>query len=95
MFVDDVVDAFVRAAEKGGGLVINIGTGVETSVNDLYATMAQVAGVDAPATMADARAGEVPRSSLDAGRAGIQLGWQPWTDLPVGSAAVLEYFRTK
>ena len=32
VFVDDVVDAFVRATEKGGGLLMNIGTGVETSV---------------------------------------------------------------
>jgi UDP-glucose 4-epimerase len=33
VFVDDVVDALVRAADRGTGLVINIGTGVETSVN--------------------------------------------------------------
>src|ERR1700728_3242602 len=40
VYVDDVVDAFVRAATRGGGLICNIGTGRETSVNDLYATMA-------------------------------------------------------
>lgn len=95
VYVDDVVDAFVRAAEKGGGLIINIGTGVETSVNDLYSTMARVAGVDRSATLAPARTGELFRSSLDAGRAGMQLGWKPWTDLATGTAAVLEYFRNK
>ncbi|MCU1496864.1 MAG: UDP-glucose 4-epimerase [Acidimicrobiales bacterium] len=95
VYVDDVVDAFVRAADKGGGLILNIGTGVETSVNELYGTMARVAGVDRAAELAPARGGEVPRSSLDAGRAGIQLGWKPWTELPVGAAAVLEFFRTK
>ena len=41
VFVDDVCDAFVRAAEKGGGLVINIGTGVETSVQHLFDAMAR------------------------------------------------------
>ena len=95
VFVDDVVDAFVRAADKGSGLVLNIGTGVETSVNELYATMAQVAGVDRAAELAPARTGEVPRSSLDASRAGIHLGWKPWTDLSAGSAAVLDYFRNR
>jgi UDP-glucose 4-epimerase len=95
VYVDDVVDAFVRASEKGGGLVINVGTGVETSVNDLYATMARVAGVDRAAVLAPAREGEVPRSALDAGRAAMQLGWKPWTDLATGSAAVLDYFRTR
>jgi UDP-glucose 4-epimerase len=95
VYVDDVVDAFVRASDKGGGLVINIGTGVETSVNELYTTMARVAGVDQAAVLAPARDGEVPRSALDAARAEMQLGWKPWTDLATGSAAVLEYFRNR
>lgn len=95
VYVDDVVDAFVRAADKGSGLVLNIGTGVETSVNDLYATMAQVANVDRAAELAPARDGELARSALDAGRAGIHLGWKPWTELPVGTTAVLDYFRNK
>ena len=95
VYVDDVVDAFVRASDEGGGLVINIGTGVETSVNELYTTMARVAGVDQAAVLAPARDGEVPRSALDAARAEMQLGWKPWTDLATGSAAVLEYFRNR
>ena len=44
-----VVDAFVRASTRSGGLVINIGTGEELSVNDLYATMAEAAGSGARA----------------------------------------------
>ena len=95
VFVDDVVDAFVRAAEKGSGLVLNIGTGVETSTSELYNTMARVAQVDQPAVHAPARDGEVARSALDAGRAGMHLGWKPWTDLAAGSAAVLDHFRSR
>jgi UDP-glucose 4-epimerase len=44
VFVDDVVDAFARAAERGGGLLLNIGTGIETSVNGLYQTMCEALG---------------------------------------------------
>lgn len=45
VYVDDVVDAFARAAERGSGLLVNIGTGVETSLDDLYRVMAAQAGV--------------------------------------------------
>jgi UDP-glucose 4-epimerase len=91
LFVDDCVDAFVRAAERGDGLVINIGTGVETSVIDLYLAMAEATGVDRPPRQGAAHAGEVQRSALDAGRAAIQLGWRPWTPVEEGVARVLEW----
>ncbi|MBV9936218.1 MAG: NAD-dependent epimerase/dehydratase family protein [Actinobacteria bacterium] len=93
VYVDDVVDAFARAATKGGGLLMNVGTGVETSVNELYLTMAAGAGVNEPALSAPARAGELLRSALDPGRAAIHLGWKPWTTLAEGTGAVLEWFR--
>lgn len=93
VYVDDVVDAFARAAERGGGLVLNVATGEETSVNDLYRTMAAQAGFERPALTAPARAGELQRSCLDPTRARIHLGWQPWTGLDEGTAAVVEWFR--
>jgi UDP-glucose 4-epimerase len=93
VFADDVVDAFVRAAERGSGLVANIGTGVETSVNQLYATMAGVAGVALDPVRAPARQGELQRSALDPTRAGIHLGWKPWTTIDDGVAAVLRWFH--
>ena len=93
VFVDDVVDAFVRAATRGGGLVCNIGTGRETSVNELFTTMAEQAGVDVAPVMAPLRPGELQRSSLDNERAAIQLGWRPWTDLADGTRAVLDFVR--
>ncbi len=93
VYVDDVVDAFVRAADRGSGLLCNIGTGVETSVNELYSAMAGAAGVSEPATYAPARAGELARSCLDPGRAAIHLGWEPWTELEVGVTEVLRWFR--
>jgi UDP-glucose 4-epimerase len=91
VYVDDVVDAFVRGATKGGGLLCNIGTGRETSVNELFREMAAQAGVTTEATYQPLRQGELLRSSLDPSRAGIQLGWRSWTELGPGTAAVLDF----
>lgn len=93
VYVDDVVDAFVRGVDRGGGLVINIGTGIETTVQDLYDTMADAVGSTEPARYEPARPGEVLRSALDPGRAEMQLGWKPWTALGEGIGRTLEYFR--
>jgi UDP-glucose 4-epimerase len=95
VYVDDVVDAFVRGATKGGGLVCNIGTGRETSVNQLYREMATQAGHRSEPTLKPLRQGELLRSCLDPTRAGIQLGWKPWTDLAAGTTGVLDFVRAR
>jgi len=95
VYVDDVVDAFARAADRGEGVRCNIGTGVETSVNTLYRTMADAAGVAAGPVYAPARTGELQRSSLNPMRAGTELGWRPTTSLRDGSLATLDWFRNR
>ena len=94
VYVDDVVDAFARAATRGSGLLMNIGTGVETSVNDLYSAMARAAGTDREPAYAAPRTGELARSALDPGRAAIHLGWRSWTTIPEGTPAVLDWFKS-
>ena len=95
VYVDDVVDAFSRAARKGGGLVLNIGTGGETSVAELQRLMAECGGSDLPPKYAPPRPGELLRSALDPGRAAIHLGWKPWTPLAGGVAAVIDHARAE
>jgi UDP-glucose 4-epimerase len=93
VYVDDIADAFMRATEKGGGLTLNIGTGVETSVQQLYDVMARLTGFREPAQYAPPRTGEVPRSALDAARAELHIGWKPFTSIDEGVARTLEYFK--
>jgi UDP-glucose 4-epimerase len=91
VYVDDVVDAFSRAADRGSGLLINIGTGIEMSNGELYRVMSEAAGTKTPPLYGPPRAGDVQRSALDPGRAEIHLGWKPWTALGDGVAALLAW----
>lgn len=82
LYIDDAVDALVRAATKGGGLVVNVGTGVATSVRDLWELMAGPDG--AVPTTTPRRRDDVTRFALSPTRARIHLAWAPWTELSVG-----------
>jgi UDP-glucose 4-epimerase len=93
VFVADVVDAFVAALERGDGCRINIGTGEQTSVNTLFATLAELAGYDRRATYAEERAGELRHIALDVRRAAEELGWKPAVSLREGLAATLDWLR--
>lgn len=82
VFIDDVVDAFVRSAKRGSGLVVNIGTGVLTTVRDLWVVMA---GRSAPLpAVSSPRPDDLLRMSVACTRARIHLAWAPWTDLETG-----------
>jgi UDP-glucose 4-epimerase len=95
VFVTDVVEAFFAASAKGDGETFNIGTGVETSVNDLYARMAAICGVEAEPEFKPARPGELDRSCLSSAKAGEILGWSPQKDLDEGLAETIEFLRTQ
>jgi len=65
VFVDDVVRANMAASELDLDGIFNVGTGVETSVIDLYAALCNVLGTDASPEHGPAKAGEQIRSVLD------------------------------
>jgi len=84
LFVDDAVDALVRAGERGSGLVINIGTGEQTSLRDLWALVSR--GTGSAPEIVPARPDELVRFAVSPVRARIHLAWAPWTPLSEGVA---------
>ena len=96
VYVDDVVDAFVRAAgPQADGVRLNIGTGQETSVRTLHRLIAAaVPGPDTP-TMRPPRPGELERIGLDNTAALRVLGWRPQVTLPGGLARTVAWLRDR
>jgi UDP-glucose 4-epimerase len=86
VYVGDAARATLAAVGQAGG-VFNIGTGIETSVVDLFGACRAVAGVEVEAEHAPARAGELQRSVLDPSLAANVLGWRPETSLEDGLRA--------
>jgi UDP-glucose 4-epimerase len=95
VYVDDVVDAFVKASgTDGGGQRFNVGTGVETSTREMHTAIARAVGAPDEPVFHPPRLGDLRRSRLDIGRARDVLGWHPQVDLAVGVPRTVAFFRT-
>jgi UDP-glucose 4-epimerase len=94
VYIDDAVMAFVLAATAGGGRRLNVGSGIETSVLDVYRVVAGALGAPDEPVIAPARTGELQAISLDATAAHDVLGWTPQTDFVTGVAATVDWLKT-
>ena len=90
VYAGDVARATLAATARDGG-VYNVGTGIETSVLELFDACRRVAGVESEPEFAPPRLGELQRSVLDASRAADELGWRPESDLERGLRATWEW----
>jgi UDP-glucose 4-epimerase len=93
VFIDDVVHALALGADQGSGKLVNIGTGVETSVNALYKMLGGIIGFTGEAGTGPLPPGELRRISLDIKLAQSALGWHPWTHLEDGLAETVSYLK--
>lgn len=102
VFAGDVARANVAAAtvplpapRQVDVRAFNIGTGRETSVLELAATLQRAAGSSVPVHHTPARAGELPRSTVSIEKAMESLGWRPEVNLEDGLRMTYEYFETR
>jgi UDP-glucose 4-epimerase len=93
LFIDDAVHAFTLALEACSGRTVNVGTGRETSVNDLFGMLAEVTGFEGEALFEPPKPGDIRRNALDASLAARHLGWKPWTHLEDGLRETVAYLR--
>jgi UDP-glucose 4-epimerase len=70
----------------------NVGTGIETSVNEIYERLRRVSGLDLSPQHGPAKPGEQLRSCVDSSKAARLLGWWPQVDLDAGLEQTLRFF---
>lgn len=92
VYVTDVVDALVTAAKAAdvNRQVINIGSGVETSVSSLIRSMEAVTGKKVSSVYNPEKSGGVPRLVADISRARLLLGFDPHRSLEKGLSLILQ-----
>ncbi len=96
IYIEDVVRANLSALDVPSDFsnpVFNIGTGIETSLNDLYKKIAEILGKKAEPIYLPDRPGEQYRYSLDYSKAKRELGWEPKISLEEGLKRRVEYYK--
>jgi UDP-glucose 4-epimerase len=93
VYVADVVEASIAALEPAKHTVYNVGTGVPTSVSQLFEHLREISGNPIDPERAEARPGELFRSFLDSGRLRADFGWEAKTPLREGLATTFEWFK--
>ena len=94
VYVGDVARANLLAATRGSG-IYNIGSGVGTDVNTIFAGLQQASGYAQHALYGPAKLGEVYKIYLDAAKANQELGWQATVSVQDGLRRTVEYFQAR
>jgi UDP-glucose 4-epimerase len=95
VFVEDVVEANLAVMGQETQGTYNVGTGVETSINDLFRILIQHTGSTCKEVHGPAKKGEQARSVIDNTRLRHELSWEPRADLSEGLKKTVEYFRER
>lgn len=93
VYVKDVARASLLALDYPHNDVFNIGTGVGTTTNQLFETLAKTTGHSQPAKHIVARLGDLQKSVLDVSKAKQTLKWEPKHDLAAGLKETIDYYK--
>jgi UDP-glucose 4-epimerase len=95
VFVDDVAEANLAAMGQNSHGVYNVGTGAETSINELFRMLVSLMGSASKEVHGPAKPGEQMRSVIDPSRIRQELGWDSKTELTEGLKKTVAFFREK
>jgi len=93
VYVGDIASANVLALTAGSGEIVNLGSGIGTSINRVFELLRRITGSDCQEIHGLAKAGEVFRTCLKADRAKQVLGWEARVSLEEGLTRTVAHFR--
>uniref|UniRef100_A0A7C4VTA9 SDR family oxidoreductase n=1 Tax=Fervidobacterium thailandense TaxID=1008305 RepID=A0A7C4VTA9_9BACT len=93
IYVEDVVDANIKAMERGDKQVLNIGTATGTTTNELFKILKKLTGYKKEPVYGPHRKGDIRKSVLCYNRAWIELKWEPKYSLEEGLRKTVEWFK--
>ena len=93
VYIADVVNANVAALDRADNEIINIGTGVETNVVEIFQHLNELTHAHMPQKNGPGMPGEQRRSVLDISKAKNVLGWQPQVGFRDGLAKTVDFFK--
>jgi nucleoside-diphosphate-sugar epimerase len=79
--------------DRASGKLVNVGTGLETSVIHLFRMIADIIGFTGEPAYGPLPNGELRRIALDISHAPSALGWKPWTHLEDGLGETIAYLK--
>jgi UDP-glucose 4-epimerase len=93
VYVSDIVEGFVRAGEKGGPTVYNLGSGIGTNANELAARLIELTETRVRPEYGPPRPGDIHKVRLNPEKAREQLGWEVNVGLDEGMKSTVGFFR--
>jgi len=93
VFINDVVNATILAIEQEKSDIYNIGTGIETNINEIFRKIKGLTNSNCEEIHASAKPGEQRRSCLDCSKVEQELGWRPEHDLGRGLQETINWFK--
>lgn len=94
VYIDDIVKSNLMATEKFTNEVLNIGSGEELPILDIYDEIVNVFEVEPNIIIKGPREGDVKRSVLDSSKAKELLGWEMNTTLKEGLTKLRKYIES-
>jgi len=93
VFVDDVVNVAILSIEQEKSDIYNIGTGIETNINEIFRKIKELTNSDCKEIHAPEKLGEQKRSCLDFSKVKQELNWEPEYNLEKGLGDTIKWFK--